>query len=114
MVLARLTKDVTSRTVSAYDFLERGHGGGRFSDQGGWGGSALGAVRGAQAADALGAGQAGTGAVEALGGAQATLSAELWVVSGVLRDSLVTYIHILERRVPALGLSSWGKVCHPL
>jgi hypothetical protein len=109
-VLARLTKDMTLRTVSTYNFLERSCGGGCFSDRGGRGGGALGAVQGAQAADALGAGQAETGAVEALGGAWATLSAEPQMVSGVLGDSLVTYMHILKRRVPALGSSLWGKV----
>jgi hypothetical protein len=35
MVLARLTNDVTLRTVSAYDYLERGQGGGHFLDLGG-------------------------------------------------------------------------------
>jgi hypothetical protein len=46
MVLAKLTKDMTSRMVSAYNFLERGCGGGRFSDLGGQGGGALVAVWG--------------------------------------------------------------------
>jgi hypothetical protein len=89
MVLAKLTKDVTLQMVSAYDFLERGYGGGRFSDLGGQGGGVL-AAQGAWAADALGAEQARVGAVGALVGAWVALSAEPRVVSGVLGDFLRT------------------------
>jgi hypothetical protein len=89
MVLAKLTKDVTSWTVSMYDFLERGHGGGRFSDLGGCGGSAP-AAQGAWAADALGAERAGVGAVGALeGGTGRFVSSTvdgLWGLGGLLED----------------------------
>jgi hypothetical protein len=67
MVLARLTKDMTLQTVSAYNFLDRGCGGST-SWTGGQGGVVPLAAWGAWATTALGAEQAGGGAVVQGGG----------------------------------------------
>ena len=116
-VLAKLTKAVTSRTVSTYDLLlgKRPGGGGRLLDRGGRGGGAGHDVtscvtRGGRTVVSE---QAGWPEPEAAGGAKGTAeSADPWDGTGVTgpigRSSLSTFASVGGEEE-----SSNGRVCHP-
>src|SRR5215467_4896434 len=116
-VLAKLTKAVTSWTVSAYDLLlgKRPGGGGHLSDQGGRGGGAERDVTSRVTRVGLtvpsdGAGQAGLPA-ESWIDAPAE-SADPWNWTGVGATG-GRRLRNIEANVGASGMSWNGRVCHP-